>query len=109
MPTLVTEPWSKPTASPHPKPGPNPHPNQAGAKAEGGKPLTDEKGAPVAALRALAAWGPERKREAEAICRLLPIGFPYQYPNLPLTAQKVRLLADWSRVGLRLRLIGLGS
>ena len=63
----------------------------------------------MAAVRALAAWGPERAREAEAICRLLPIGFPYQYPGLPLTAGKVRLLADWLRVGLRLGLTGLGS
>ena len=77
--------------------------------AEGDKPLTNEKGAPVAALRALAAWGPERAREAEAICRLLPIGFPYQYPNMPLTAQKVRFLAEWLRAGLRLGLTGLSS
>ena len=77
--------------------------------AEGDKPLTNEKGAAVAALRALAAWGPERAREAEAICRLLPIGFPYQYPNMPLTAQKVRFPAEWLRAGLRLGLTGLSS
>ena len=62
---------------------------------EKGKTGKTEKGTPEAAVRALAAWGPERAREAEAVCRLLPIGFPYQYPGLPLSVQKVCFLAGF--------------
>ena len=62
---------------------------------EKGKTGKTEKGTPEAAVRALAAWGPERAREAEAVCRLLPIGFPYQYPGLPLSVRKVRFLAGF--------------
>ena len=62
---------------------------------EKGKTGKAEKGTPEAAVRALAAWGPERAREAEAVCRLLPIGFPYQYPGLPLSVRKVRFLAGF--------------
>lgn len=62
---------------------------------EKGKTGKTEKGTPEAAVRALAAWGPERTREAEAVCRLLPIGFPYQYPGLPLSVQKVLFLAGF--------------
>jgi hypothetical protein len=46
-------------------------------------------------VHALTAWGPERTLEAEAICRLLPIGFPYQYAGLPLSARKVAFLAGF--------------